>query len=116
MEDKNNTFNIKRDNQRPLRFTGTCIAVAKSSPDSGRSDFSGRSGVRDVLELYQTQSGGFVAARARLTQWQGARDTYDAIAASSKEEIMEFFGFGWLAMDLYATAEWDIAEDLDAVA
>lgn len=29
---------------------------------------------------------------------------------------MNYFGFGWLAMEIYAAAEWDIAEDLDTAA
>jgi len=30
--------------------------------------------------------------------------------------VFEFFGFGWLAMELYAGTGWDIAEDLDKAA
>ncbi len=110
------TYMMQRDNDRPLRFTGSRIAVAASSADRARSDYSGKVGRREILQLYQTQRGDYVAARTRITQWQGERDTHEAIVSRSQDAIVAFFGFGPLATEIYEIAGWDIAEDLDAVA
>lgn len=110
------SYTVERDNQRPLRFTGTRLAVARSSSDRGSSEYSGQVGISEVLALYQSQRGDYVASRVCLTQREGNRDTHDAIVSKSREAIMEFFGFEWLAMEIYAAADWDIAEDLDAAA
>lgn len=110
------TYTVHRDNQRPLRFTGTHLAVARSSSDRSRSDFSGQVGIREILELYQSQRGDYIACRTIITQWQGDHDTHEAVISSSRQEVMNYFGFGWLAMEIYAAADWDIAEDLDTAA
>jgi hypothetical protein len=109
------TFTVDRDGDRPLRFTGTRLATARSSSDRARDDYSGQVGIREILELYQSQHGDYIAARTCITQWQGKHDTYEAIVSASQDAIVEFFGFGWLAMEIFAEAEWDIAEDLDAI-
>jgi hypothetical protein len=113
---KKGTFTVERDNDRPLRFTGRRIAVAKSSSDRNRPDYSGEVGISEAVALYQSHRGDYIATRTRLTQRQGDQDHNDAIVSSSKESIFEYLGFGRLAMEIYAAAEWDIAEDLDAVA
>ena len=111
---KMETFTVHRDGSRPLRFTGTRLATARSSSERARDDYSGQVGIREILELYQSQRGDYIAARTRITQWQGKHDTYEALVSASKDAIVEFFGFGWLAMAIYSGAKWDIAEDLDA--
>lgn len=109
-------YTVERDNNRPLRFTGTRIGYAYSTADRGREDFSGETGISQVLKLFINKRGDYVASSAWLTQWQGQRDRHDAIVTRDREDVFEFFGFGWLAMELYASAEWDIAEDLDRAA
>ncbi|CUX03371.1 hypothetical protein [Agrobacterium genomosp. 2] len=107
---------VERDNNRPLRFTGQRIGYAYSTSDRGRENFSGQTGMSQVLKLFVSKRGEYIACCTWITQWQGHRDSHDAIVTRDREEVFEFFGFGWLAMELYAGTGWDIAEDLDKAA
>jgi hypothetical protein len=106
---------VERDGDRNITFTGELIATASSSDDRAMgSSYSGSTGRWQVLRLYKSKSGQFVAQRINRTRWQGERDTYEAAVCSSHEEIIEFFGSGWLAKDLLEEAGIDAAVDLDS--
>lgn len=106
---------VERDDDRNITFTGELIASASSSDDRAMgSSYSGSTGRWQVLKLYKSKSGKFIAQRINRTRWQGERDTYEAAVCSSNEEIIEFFGSGWLAKELFDEAGIDAAIDLDS--
>lgn len=104
---------VQRDNNRPLRFTGMRIGHARSTSNRGRQDFSGQTGISQVMQLFVNKRGEYVASSAFFTEWQGQRDRHDAVVTRNREDVVQFFGLGWLAMEVYASADWDIAENLD---
>ena len=106
------TFTLQRDGAPPLRFKGELLAETRSSPDRGRGDWSGATGRWTELRLYRTKGGKFVCQRINRTQWQGERDSFEAVVCQTENDVMEFFGWGWLAKDLYAEAGLDAAEDV----
>lgn len=106
---------VERDDDRNITFTGELIASASSSDDRAMgSSYSGSTGRWQVLKLYKSKSGKFIAQRINRTRWQGERDTYEAAVCSSNDEIIEFFGSGWLAKELFDEAGIDAAIDLDS--
>lgn len=104
---------IKRDPKRPLRFTGVRIGYASSTADRGLDGCSGESAIGQVLQLNINKRGDYVASSARHAQCQGQCVRHDAIVTRSIDNVLEFFGSGRLAMELYASVELYNAEHLD---
>jgi len=105
---------VERDNDRNLVFTGELITKVSSSDDRAMgSSYSGETGRWQVLKLYKAKTGKFVAQRINRTRWQGERDTYEAKVCSTHNDIVEFFGGGWLAKELYEEGDINAAIDLD---
>lgn len=104
---------VERDGDAPLRFNGKLVACVSSSPDTARSNYSGSTGRSATLSLYRTAAGKYICQREEHTQWQGERDRYQGAACTTIDEVREFFGFHWLAKQLYADAELDIAEIIE---
>lgn len=105
---------VERDNDRNLVFTGELIAKVSSSDDRAMgSSYSGETGRWQILKLYKSKSGKFIAQRISRTRWQGERDTYTAKVCSNHDEIVEFFGSGWLAKELFEEADVNADIDLD---
>lgn len=103
---------VERDDEPALTFTGVQIASARSSGDRGHPDFSGSTGRWTVLKLYRTKGGKLVGARIERTQWQGEQDQHEGIVCEAESEIVEFFGHGLLAKELYSEAEINTAVDV----
>lgn len=106
-------FKVKRDGERDLSFTGELIATAETSPNNARSDYSGSVGQWTELELYRTAAGKYICSRAEKTQWQGSNHSYEAAAAGTHAEVVEFFGLDDLAKELYQGAEIDADEQVE---
>lgn len=106
-------FTLERDEQRPLKFTGELIASASSSADSVRGNYSGSTGRWTELKLYRTQAGKYVCQEIGFSQWEGEHTRYQAHVADTHDQIVTFFGTGWLAKELYDDAEIDISEEID---
>lgn len=98
-------FTIERDDKPALTFTGVKVASAWSYGDSGHPDFSGSVGRWTVLKLYRTQGGKLVCERIERTQWQGEHDKHEGVVFESEREVVEFFGHGRVAKELYAEAD-----------
>ena len=96
----NRSFTVERDNKRPLAFKGELLASARSCITYGRWQ---------ELRLYRTIGGQYISERTCLTQWDGEPDSREAEVCRSASEIMEFYGHGQLAKDLYASAGIDTA-------
>ena len=95
---------LENDNAPDVRFNGELVAKTSSSPDTASSYFSGSTGRYTILSLYKTAGGKFVAHKIGVTQWQGERDRNTVKVCENVAEVVEFFGHGWLAKDLYFEA------------
>lgn len=99
------TFTVLRNEQSAIKFSGEEVAFTKSSPDQATgSNYSGSVGHWTELTLYRTAKGKYVCERVERTQWQGAKDEYYGQVCETLEEVIKFFGHGWVAQDLYHNA------------
>jgi hypothetical protein len=103
-------YRIKRDEGRDIVFTGHLIGTAETSPDNTRRDYSGSTGRWQELELYKTDGGKYVCSRMHGTQWQSERDHYEAAICENEVDVINFFGLGGLAKELYDLSGIDSAE------
>ncbi|MCO4319994.1 hypothetical protein [Aliidiomarina quisquiliarum] len=96
------TLTIEIDNEANIRFTGELIGCASSSPNQAMgSSYSGKVGRWTELELYKTEGGKFICRQIGRTQWQGERDRFSGKVCESLGEVKDFFGYRWLAKELY---------------
>lgn len=105
-------FTIFRDGEKNLKFMGDLVASSSSSPDSSSSYYSGSNGRWSVMKLYKTQAGKFICQLIGRTQWSGEKDRYSGAVCATEAEVIEFFGHGDLAKDLYVGAGIDDAESV----
>lgn len=102
---------IRRDNDRDIKFIGERIAKAASSDDKAfGSSYSGSTGRWTELNLYQTQSGRYICQTIGCTRWQGEHDRYSARICDTLDEVIAYFGHGWLAKELYENANIDATQ------
>lgn len=104
---------IYRSNARNIRFIGEKIASVSSSPNNSCQDYSGDTGYWTSLRLYQTARGVMVCEKIEHTQWIGEKDYHSGSICKNIEEVIVFFGHGWLAKDLYELAGIDAAIEID---
>jgi len=102
-------FVIQRDDGPSYKFRGVIIGEIESSNNNAHSNYSGSSGRCEKLTIYKTQSGKFVCEKIGYSQWQGERTRYSACVCDTVLDVGHFFGYGWLAKDLYDDAEIEIA-------
>lgn len=100
------TFTVQRDNDRDLRFSGELVAEASSH-------CQGDAGRWTELKLYRTKGGKFICQQIGRTQWDGERDRFSGTVCTTETEVVDFFGHGWLAKELYANAGIDADEEVD---
>lgn len=98
------TYLIRREGKPDLQFQGKLIAQVYSATINRR---------QHVLEVYETPSGKFVAVKAGLSWWLGERSRYEALVAASKEDLVEFFGYGAYAKALYEQLGLSTVETVD---
>lgn len=99
------TFTVEIDNKPSIRFTGELVAAAASSDDRGYgSMFSSETGRWTELALYKTKGGKFICHQIGRTRWQGERDRHSGKVCETLAEVKEFFGYRWLAKELYEKA------------
>jgi hypothetical protein len=104
---------VKRDGDKDISFTGELIAEAETSPETARSAYSVTTGRWVELRLYRTQGGKFICEQVGRTQWQGEHDRYSGAVCEDHAGVIEFFGNGWLAKELYEEAEISAAEEVE---
>lgn len=114
MTEEMEEYVIERDNAPSLKFTGVCLASAKSSSNRAMgSSYSGQTGRWCELALYKTRGGKFVCSQIGYTQWQGEKNRYSGAVCETEAEVIKFFGHGWLAKDLYETAEIKDVQEIE---
>ncbi len=87
-----------------LRFTGELIGSAASSDNNALLNYSGSTGCWTELALYRTARGKLICYRIDRTRWQGEHDRFTGKVCESEAEVIEFFGHGRIAQELYEDA------------
>jgi hypothetical protein len=100
-------FNVRRDNERDLKFAGEILGCASSTHDQNKPDYSGQAGCWLDLYLYRTTTGKFVCEQIFNTLKGSAATLYSGALCENIEEVIKFFGVGWLAKELYDSANID---------
>ena len=93
-------FTLKKDGDIDCMFRGVLLAHASSmstAKNSGKQRWS-------ELSLYKTDKGLWVCYRIGRSSIPGERSLYTYEIFESVEDVATFFGFGWLAKELYDTA------------
>mgnify|MGYP005852239773 CR=1 FL=1 len=104
--DYNTDFTLRVDNGPDLSFTGGEIAtVTSETPYKERWT---------VLRLYETSDGQFVAQSIGRTRKQREHDRYNVVVCADEDDVRKFFGYSWLAKDLYDEAGIDYAQEVQA--
>lgn len=86
--------------------TITELIASAASSSNNHDDNTGR---WTVLKLYRTYSGKFLCYELTKTLWQSDLSRLKAETAKNHEQVIAFFGNGWLAKELYAEAGIDAA-------
>jgi len=108
------TFVLDIDNEPNIRFSGELIASASSSDNSASgSDYSGQSGRWTELKLYKTVGGKFICHRIGRTTWSVEREQFSGKVCTNNEEIIDFFGNGWLSKKLFKEAGIESVIDIE---
>lgn len=68
----------KRSGNTSLRFKGKMIASGNTSWNNAASNYSGRVGRQEDVEVYKTDKGNYIVMITYETQWQGEHDLYEA--------------------------------------
>ena len=104
------TFTVMIDNAPNLRFTGELVACIPR-PDEFLPRYSNRYNNHNSswteLDLFKTTGGKFVCRERVYKCYMGVRDRYRGKVCETLEEVIEFFGHGWLAKELYTRASID---------
>ena len=101
-------FEIVRDKEQNIKFRGELIASCSSSDNNAAgSNYSGSTGRWTELRLYKTAGGKYICSSIGRTRWQGERDRFSGCVCETIDDVIAFFGNGWLAKDLYEEADID---------
>lgn len=107
------TITIENDGAPNIRITGQLLVCTSSSANNASSYYSGSVGRWTELNLYKTAGGRFVAQSIGHTQWQGEHTRYKAAVCQTEADVIEFFGHGWLAKNLYEDAGIADVQEVD---
>jgi len=107
------TFTLKNDQCRDVRFTGERIAHTCTSPDQSSNYYSGSVGRYSTWNLYRTKAGKYVGEKIGYTQWQDERDSHDVAILEDHAAVRDFFGMNNLAKDVYEEAGIECLEEIE---
>jgi hypothetical protein len=100
-------YTLENDNAPNVRFTGEILATASSrrvTNDGGRWT---------NLKLFKTKGGKYVCFTEGVTCWQGENNRYQTEVCETLDAVVDHFGHGRLAKEIYEEAEIDAAVDID---
>lgn len=104
-ESEMDKITIDNDNAPNLRFSGELIASESSKTYSSNR--------WTELNVWKTKGGRYVCQQIGHTQWANETTRYSAKVCEDLEEVIEFFGHGRLAKDLYFSAGIDAVEEIE---
>lgn len=81
---------LKRSERRPLAFEGELLASYETSPNQASSRWSGSPGRWQETRVYRSKSGKYILHRARMTQWEGERNRFEALVFNDLEDLIGF--------------------------
>ena len=110
--DRVRAYIVSRDNQPDLRFTGSLLGAASSSPNNAHPDYSRSPGRWMTLALYETTGGTMIAEKIGYTQWANEDTRFSAAICEDDAAVRDFFGHGWLAKRLYNAVGIENVEDI----
>jgi hypothetical protein len=80
------------DLSRDITFEGEELTALRRETGTGH---------HTLMEIYKTSGGNYACSKIYETQWQGEQDKHLAKICKTEQEVIEFFGLGRLAKDLY---------------
>ena len=95
---------LQRDGAADIKFSGRVLAKASSQEDKGRWT---------ELALYRTEGVKYVCHSIGRTMWAGEHDRHAADVCETTDGVIEFFGHGWLAKEIYFQAGIDATVRVD---
>lgn len=101
-EGEDEIMEVASDNSPNLRFKGSVIGFASSHTFNNDVRWT-------ELRLCKTTGGKFVCEIIGQTRWQDERTRCKAEVCETIEQVKAFFGYGWLAKELYEDAGIDAA-------
>lgn len=105
VEEPEKNTNIRLSDGTMLSFDGNLTAaVWDEDKEEAGARFSGEIGRFNIHRIYLTSDGKHACVHEKITRWTGEMSRTKAIMCSTTEEIVAFFGSGWLAQELYARA------------
>lgn len=87
---KYNTIALRNDGTRDVRFKGVQLGKAFTSPDHAKPDFSGDFGRWHRVELYRTDSGGYIVQRIHFTQWGNENNAYEVVMLDDEQAVIDW--------------------------
>jgi hypothetical protein len=113
------TITLPRKDKSDVRWTGRRLAQVDS--DTEARDGGRTKGRWARLQLWELESGAWLAASIGCSDREGEIDIGDikvipAAAVSGTDprgDVMDFFGWSWLAKKLAAQLGWDIVEVIE---
>ncbi|MDR6820227.1 hypothetical protein J2X76_005424 [Neorhizobium sp. 2083] len=93
---------VKRDGDRDIKFIGELLAEADNI-DSLVYSNSGNSWTE--LRLYRMKGGKYVCQRVERNSWSNVQNEYEACVCEDVDRVVDFFGHGPLAKELFRAAE-----------
>lgn len=100
-------FIIENDNQPDIKFIGELLgSVSSGEGDEGAGRWT-------VLNLYKTKGGKYVCQTVGHTQWVDEKTRYKAEVCETAEDVQKFFGYRWLAKELYLAAGIDASVEIE---
>lgn len=96
------TITVTRDKALDLRFEGALVCKVSSE-----EEFASR---WTELFLYRTEGGKFVGQIVGVSTMEGENNRYKAEVCEDETAVIQFFGAGWLAKELYREANIDAVE------
>ena len=92
------SITILRDNDKDIRFDGVLLAEVSSK------DFNPGIKRYTVLALYRTRAGAHICEQVGCSDIDGEVERCSAHIADTIDDVLAYFGNGWLAKELYAVA------------
>jgi hypothetical protein len=113
-ETQHESFIVKRDGDKALRFQGARLANVYNSGSTGHRFYSGSVGRSMELSLYKTAAGKYVCEAIGHTSWQGEHDRHNAEVCENLDGVFAFFEDcpHYLAVQLYENAGIEYVQDI----
>ena len=97
------SYQISHDNGVDYAFTGELLGMATlKTDDDDRPRWT-------ELNLYRTEGGSYICEEIGHSSIKDEVTRRQACVASTIDEVVDFFGDGWLASKLYQTVGFNIA-------